>query len=201
MEKAVNGCLPWPNIEWFFEVFYWWKWIVFSINMCPHYCLVFQIEIFNLRQLFIFFTNFLIDRCASSRLEQCALMDYFFFFSRLTTLSSCSKVLGVLTVSKGTTQRQAGLIKVFPPLKGFNMRWWQMNKYIFLYMPYFCIISNHLFFPTFQCHVLDDPIMKYSIRLIFVCFWRTKTTVRVVNTTPSGSWTRVLDPDPQFWIF
>ena len=32
-----------------------------------------------------------------------------------------SKILGVLTVSKGTTQRQANLIKVFPPLRDFNM--------------------------------------------------------------------------------
>ncbi|XP_064098179.1 uncharacterized protein LOC135209433 [Macrobrachium nipponense] len=32
-----------------------------------------------------------------------------------------SRVLGVLTVSTGTTQRQAKLIKVLPPLRGFNM--------------------------------------------------------------------------------
>ena len=32
-----------------------------------------------------------------------------------------SKVLGVLGVSKGVTQRQADLIKIFPPLKDFNM--------------------------------------------------------------------------------
>ena len=32
-----------------------------------------------------------------------------------------SRVLGVLTVSKGTTQRQASLIKVQPPLRPFNM--------------------------------------------------------------------------------
>ena len=33
-----------------------------------------------------------------------------------------SKVVGVLTVHKGTTQRQANLIKVSPPLRDFNMR-------------------------------------------------------------------------------
>ncbi|KAG0713848.1 Jerky -like [Chionoecetes opilio] len=32
-----------------------------------------------------------------------------------------SRVLGVLTVSTGTTQRQANLIKVLPPLRDFNM--------------------------------------------------------------------------------
>ena len=31
-----------------------------------------------------------------------------------------SKVLGVFSLSKGTTQRQANLIKVFPPLRDFN---------------------------------------------------------------------------------
>lgn len=32
-----------------------------------------------------------------------------------------SKVLGVLSVSKGTTKRQASLIKISPPLRDFNM--------------------------------------------------------------------------------
>lgn len=33
-----------------------------------------------------------------------------------------SMVLGVLVVSKGTTQRQADLIKIYPALQHFNMR-------------------------------------------------------------------------------
>ena len=32
------------------------------------------------------------------------------------------RVLVVLSVSTGTTQRQAGIFKIFPPLSNFNMR-------------------------------------------------------------------------------
>ena len=32
------------------------------------------------------------------------------------------RVLGVLSVSTGTTQRQSGIIRIFPPLSNFSMR-------------------------------------------------------------------------------
>ena len=33
-----------------------------------------------------------------------------------------ARVLGVLSVSTGTTQRQSGIIRIFPPLSNFSMR-------------------------------------------------------------------------------
>ena len=52
------------------------------------------------------------------------LMKDTFHFPNISDVDAVerSKVLGVLSVSKGTTQRQANPIKIFPPLKDFNMR-------------------------------------------------------------------------------
>ena len=47
-----------------------------------------------------------------------------FYFPTVEDVEEVEKdsVLGVLTVNRGTTQRQSDLIKIFPPLANFNMR-------------------------------------------------------------------------------
>ena len=47
-----------------------------------------------------------------------------FYFPTVEDVEEVEKdsVLGVLTVNKGTKQRQSDLIKIFPPLANFNMR-------------------------------------------------------------------------------
>ena len=56
------------------------------------------------------------------RLKSAICKDTFHFpeISDVDTVER-SKVLGVLNVTKGTTQRQANLFKVFPSLRHFNM--------------------------------------------------------------------------------
>ena len=47
-----------------------------------------------------------------------------FYFPTVEDVEEVEKdsILGVLTVNRGTTQRQSDLIKIFPPLANFNMR-------------------------------------------------------------------------------
>ena len=57
------------------------------------------------------------------RMKSVFLKDTFYFPTVEDVLEvEKDSVLGVLTVNRGTTQRQSDLIKIFPPLTNFNMR-------------------------------------------------------------------------------
>ena len=56
------------------------------------------------------------------RLKSSKMKDTYHFPTIIDTgVYDVGKVKGVLVLTPGTTKRQAGLIKVFPPLVAFNM--------------------------------------------------------------------------------
>ena len=77
----------------------------------------------------VYFVGKLLSLEADGRLEvdflriKSPLLKDTFHFPVIRDVDSVdrSRVLGVLTVSTGTTQRQASLFKVLPPLRHFNM--------------------------------------------------------------------------------